>query len=95
MTRDGHRCARIWISGKLLFREDPNQPEVTVSVSGDYYHALDIQRPLSLALDGTASLTLTTDRDGTPVTFEGAGPFSLRITARWIKIAGKAVGVSR
>jgi hypothetical protein len=73
-------------SGKV---EDVPVP-MTMLLSGNLYHALPISRTLSMDLSGKVSLKGETQQDGARLTLAGEGPMTMKLTTRWLKVAGKA-----
>lgn len=102
----GHRVARIAVRGDMEFsdpggenRAAPQQGEAaqekkkpyTVNVSGDYYHALDINRPLSAHVTGPVELEEQIQEGDTTFTARGAGSFRFKIDYTWLAVGGRTI----
>lgn len=102
----GHRVARIAVRGDMEFSDpggegQPARPQgetaqeqkkpYTVNVSGDYYHALDINRPLSAHVSGPVELEEQIQEGDTTFTARGAGSFRFKIDYTWLEVAGRAI----
>ena len=88
---EGHQCARVEISmevgGKLV-----NSPVTAkVKVTGDLYHALDLQRTLSARLIGPVEMTGQVPVKNTILDLRGDGSVETQDSIRWLKVAGKPV----
>ncbi|MBI3911562.1 MAG: hypothetical protein HY320_11600 [Armatimonadetes bacterium] len=71
---------------------DPAAPgPIKMTLTGDLYHALDLQRMLALELSGDITTRGRVTSNGMTVTVSGQGQIAISETQRWLKIAGKEV----
>jgi len=88
---EGHKCAHIHLTLDFSARTGDQSPPLKCRVAGDLYQALDIQRGLAMNLTGTASMKGDLTANGTTLSFNGEGPVEMKMSAKWMKVSGKAV----
>src|SRR5205807_10202057 len=75
VDHDGHKCAHIRMTLEFTAKTgDQTSPPLKISVAGDLYQALDIQRPVALDLTGTASMKGDVTENGMTFSLSGEGP---------------------
>lgn len=87
VQKDGHRCARVSIRLQVEGMPAGEKYRMTMDMGGELFHALDLNRTLSV--QATGPMTLKGQDGGVDLTGEGTGEF--RWTHRPLKIAGKPV----
>ncbi|MFN3653626.1 MAG: hypothetical protein ACK47B_28945 [Armatimonadota bacterium] len=87
----GRQCAHVAITLDLEAAEEGAPGPLKAQLTGDLYHALDLQRTLSARLRGPAGMTGTIDEDGVKGELNGQGTMELSWTSSWQKVAGKPV----
>jgi hypothetical protein len=88
----GHKCARLRVTMSMDGQPEGMPVPMTMKLAGDMFYALDLQRPLSLELNGTVSIK-SDGLGGVPGsnTLQASGPMKMSMKTRWIKVAGKPV----
>lgn len=89
----GHPCARVEISLDSTFRLPDAPIEISIAARGEIYHALDLQRTLSVFMNGPVKAKGQDFRQGLTVYFTGDGSMESKDSYRWTQVAGKPVGV--
>lgn len=87
----GHQCARVKIDVEAVSKVPTTPMTITMSLTGDLYHALDLQRTLSVSFGGPVAAKGQDTREGVTLDLIGEGTAQIDITARWLKIGGKPV----
>lgn len=84
----GHQCAHIKISMDVSGKPAGSPMNMEMKLSGDLYHALDIQRPLSLVASGPITAKGQTKSEGHLINMVGQGTMKMQMMVHWLKIAG-------
>ncbi len=89
----GHQCARLKVSMEMSGQPRTMPVPMTVKMTGETYHALDLKRPLLTTLTGPMTLKGDRDQNGILISINGEGTMSVKETYRWQKVRGQAVAV--
>jgi len=85
----GRRCARIQIDLEVTTKAPGVPILMKLNLSGDAYHALDIQRTLAVTLAGPVTAKGQAREQGMTILFSGNGTVQMKMTADWQKVGGK------
>jgi hypothetical protein len=83
----GRECAHVAV--EMNMEADQNGFPLTWAMKGDLYHALDLQRSLSLKLSGPVEMKGSVKSNDLTIDLEGFGTGDFSLTQVWSKIAGK------
>jgi hypothetical protein len=88
----GRKCAHVRVT--MTVTEEPEDLPIpmTMKLTGVLYHAIDLQRTLAVDMSGTIGMKAENNVDGRVDRIDGSGRMTLKMTARWLKVAGQAVG---
>jgi hypothetical protein len=89
----GRQCARVQVTMEMAGQPAGVPGPMTVKLSGDAYHALDLKRTIAVELSGPITMTGQKSENGLNIRFTGEGTMRLKETRRWLKVAGKPVAV--
>ena len=87
----GHPCARVEITLSIVGKIPGMPGTMEVKQSGHLYHAVDLQRTLSLSLKGPMTISGQDTVQGTPVSINGAGTMEMAASAHWLKVGSKTI----
>ena len=87
----GHKAARVGIVMEAVLKQEDGPGPILMTLKGDLYHALELDRMLSLDLSGPVVMKGEVEQDGVKVQLDGQGTARMRITQKWEKVAGKPV----
>ncbi len=87
----GQKCARLFLTLKASVKPAGSPGTMQQTLSGHLYHAIDLQRPLAMHLNGLVTLKGTIRRGREKIAVTGDGNVQMSVTTRWIKIAEKPV----
>jgi hypothetical protein len=91
VEHQGLRCARVRVNIDVSIREEGAPGPIRMNLEGDLYHALDLNRVLSLDVSGPVLMEGKIEEDGVVVELRGRGTTRMRVTQKWLKVGGKAV----
>jgi hypothetical protein len=86
---EGYRCARI--SFRMEVERNQGGLPMTLKLTGETKHSLDLHRDLIATMDGDVSLKQKLTRNGVTLEMSGDGVASFVRTEVWLKVAGKPV----
>jgi hypothetical protein len=84
--REGHRAAHLRVSVELAGRIPGAPLSIDAKLSGDIYHALDVQRPLAGDLSGPITVSGEAAQQGSTMRMTGRGTMSMKIRSQWLKV---------
>ena len=90
---EGHPCARIHYTMTAKIPLSPTA-SMQMNLQGDGYHAIDLQRSLSLILKGPLTLTGSITEEGTKFQLTGTGTATMKMVALWEKVGDKPVSLN-
>lgn len=91
VTQEGLRCARIQLTVDVTAKGPDTPFTLKMRLKGKGYHALDIQRLLSLSLSGPVTAQGQEQAQGTTIHMTGQGTMQMTMKADWRKVGGKPV----
>ncbi len=87
----GHRCARVHVTMEVTGQPSGMPVPMTIKLSGDLYHALDLKRTLSTELSGPVTVQGELPQNGIRVNMSGEGTMKIKEVRHWVKVRGQAV----
>lgn len=91
----GRRCAHIRLSGELELAIDGLPAPARTLLTGDLYHALDLQRPVALEFAGPLTVDAQIEQEGRTISLTGEGRMTAKVTMQWQKASGKPVAAPK
>jgi len=91
VTYENHRCARIRITFDVAMKLENSPHKMTMTLSGDLYHSMDIERAISMQADGTIKMSGTEYVKEGKLTMFGTGAVKMAMTYDWLKVGGKSI----
>jgi hypothetical protein len=86
---EGYRCARI--SFRMEIEGKQGGLPMSMKLTGEVKHSLDLHRDLITTMDGDLSINQKLTRDGVTLNLTGDGIATVVRTEVWLKVAGKPV----
>jgi len=83
----GRECAHLSI--EVNMESNADRFPLIWAIKGDVYHAIDLQRILSVQMTGPVEMTGSLKSNDITIDLEGIGTGDIKMTQTWSKIAGK------
>jgi hypothetical protein len=85
----GHPCARIKVNIRLIVK-NPDGMQLDMTLNGNIYYAIDIQRNIDLALGGPIVIGGSMGDSDKKGKLSGSGSCDIRMKSIYSKVAGKS-----
>jgi hypothetical protein len=87
----GHPCAKIHVTADLEGQVPNSDAPITIKLSGDLYHAIDVKRTLSADLSGPVTISGARTENGMTVRISGQGTMHIKEARHWLIVKGHPV----
>ena len=86
-TFKGHPCVRVSVTADIAGKSSGG--DVTLSLGGDIFYALDMQRIIQSKLSGPVTFKKTEMQGGMEIKLDGQGVLDYTDTVQYLQVAGK------